>query len=101
MRRPARSPLFPYTTLFRSEHVEDAAQHFRADRHGDRLARVLDRHAADEAVGGLHRDTLDRALAEVLRDLDRRSEEHTSELQSLRHPVCRPLLEKNKTSCVK
>src|SRR5437660_4379352 len=71
IRRPPGSTLFPYTTLFRS--VRDAeVQHFREAR----LARALDRRADDE-VG-------------------ERSEEHTSELQSRGHLVCRLLLEKKK-----
>src|SRR5262245_63924524 len=74
--RPPRSPLFPYTTLFRS-----------LERHGEELGA---RDAADhrlQLVGGDQR--------RVDRDA-RRSEEHTSELQSLRHLVCRLLLEKKK-----
>ena len=41
-----------------------------ADRHLDRRAGVLDRHAADQAVGGVHGDAADVVLAQVLRDLD-------------------------------
>src|SRR5262245_65375078 len=71
--RPPRSTLFPYTTLFRS------------DAHG--IARVaLERHEQQESEQHAH-----RAAPLVLR-----SEEHTSELQSLRHLVCRLLLEKKK-----
>src|SRR5262249_59457839 len=69
IRRPPRSPLFPYTTLFRSVDVA-AAGH----RRGARPARPPARLA-----GGM------------------RSEEHTSELQSLTNLVCRLLLEKKKT----
>src|SRR5262245_62740413 len=68
--RPPRSTLFPYTTLFRSV----------ADR-GQLLA---------QAVEVVVERGLDRG------DLELRSEEHTSELQSLRHLVCRLLLEKKK-----
>ena len=53
-----------------ADDVHDAAEHFGADRHRDRRAGVLDRLAADEAVGGVHRDAADRVLAEVLGDLD-------------------------------
>src|ERR1035438_579050 len=67
IRRPPRSTLFPYTTLFRSQS-------------GDRLW-----------LAALSRLIPRRQWAEVFR-----SEEHTSELQSLRHLVCRLLLEKNK-----
>src|SRR5262245_64064779 len=69
IRRPPRSTLFPYTTLFRSrQRIEQA-----------RLVAVL----ANVGAADRHRDDL-------------RSEEHTSELQSLRHLVCRLLLEKKK-----
>src|ERR1039458_1908469 len=64
IRRPPRSTLFPYTTLFRSVEV-DSLDHRRPLRRADR-------------------------------PVDLRSEEHTSELQSLRHLVCRLLLEKKK-----
>src|SRR5215813_8365087 len=70
IRRPPRSTLFPYTTLFRSS---------RARRSEDRLPALdLPRH----------RQRLRRGL------LPRRSEEHTSELQSRPHLVCRLLLQK-------
>src|SRR3989442_9914109 len=79
IRRPPRSTLFPYTTLFRSE---DAALRVRAAR-SRRPARA-------------QRDALDRAAAD--RWASARSEEHTSELQSRPHLVCRLLLEKKKKS---
>src|ERR1035438_10677134 len=63
IRRPPRSTLFPYTTLFRSQGGEAA---------------TLVLHHGGEGI------------------VDHRSEEHTSELQSLRHLVCRLLLEKKK-----
>src|SRR2546422_2960060 len=79
IRRPPRSTLFPYTTLFRSELIE---------------ARVL-------GLDGF--DSLDdlRGRAQqprLLLDEAIRSEEHTSELQSRLHLVCRLLLEKKKIS---
>src|SRR5205814_5002029 len=83
------SPLFPYTTLFRSHLLErrDAAV-------GTRLPIA---HGSVNSVrapaGGRHRRS--RAGARTLLTLPR-SEEHTSELQSLRHLVCRLLLEKKK-----
>src|SRR5262249_61507754 len=78
IRRPPRSPLFPYTTLFRSAAVE---------------ARI----DADLALG--RHDALTAELDGLVRDYPlRRSEEHTSELQSLTNLVCRLLLEKKKTS---
>src|SRR5438874_8354671 len=79
-RQPLRSPLFPYTTLFRS---------LRGRRARRSLAACGVRGTAAAGVsgdGGEH----------PLRRLPRRSEEHTSELQSRRELVCRLLLEKKK-----
>src|SRR2546430_8273878 len=73
IRRPPRSTLFPYTTLFRSTHGPE-------DARGAGLALVRDEHG--------------RVLVEP------RSEEHTSELQSQSNLVCRLLLEKKKKTCV-
>src|SRR3989442_6642087 len=73
IRRPPRSTLFPYTTLFRSGHAPDDA--------------VLRRARRAHAVRDL-------AARESVRRRTRRSEEHTSELQSRPHLVCRLLLEK-------
>src|SRR5262245_63452245 len=84
LRRPPRSTLFPYTTLFRSLHARSGA----ARRHGGGRE-----HPA--RAGAAHRDR-SRSLRKDARALQRRSEEHTSELQSLRHLVCRLLLEKKK-----
>src|SRR2546429_3624306 len=80
IRRPPRSTLFPYTTLFRS-----------ADLFLDRLHLLVEKKLA---LGLLHLP-LD-ATADALLDLQHRSEEHTSELQSRLHLVCRLLLEKKK-----
>src|SRR3712207_7973761 len=83
IRRPPRSTLFPYTTLFRSEaatgrnRTGDAAENAGADN-------TL--RAAERRVLGDAREQIDRAAA--------RSEEHTSELQSRQYLVCRLLLEK-------
>src|SRR3989442_13948402 len=79
IRRPPRSTLFPYTTLFRSP----GAGFQYSDAGFILLAEVVRR------VSG---DPLDRYLDRV------RSEEHTSELQSRPHLVCRLLLEKKKQS---
>src|SRR3989442_1850201 len=76
IRRPPRSTLFPYTTLFRS----------RPGRDRRRLPRAP----------GRRRDPGRRLLGERLGGRQRRSEEHTSELQSRPHLVCRLLLEKKK-----
>src|SRR3989442_11790816 len=80
IRRPPRSTLFPYTTLFRSMHVG----HIRSTILGDCLARTL------RLLG--HRVVTDNHIG----DWGTRSEEHTSELQSRPHLVCRLLLEKKK-----
>src|SRR5690554_7643009 len=86
IRRPPRSTLFPYTTLFRS----DAAADLVADRAalGDDLAALVERIALD--LGGLGARYSLNKRSKV------RSEEHTSELQSRPHLVCRLLLEKKK-----
>src|SRR2546422_4176123 len=74
IRRPPRSTLFPYTTLFRSQHL-------------------VERHAEGIEVGPVVEVTVHppRLLGRHVR-----SEEHTSELQSRLHLVCRLLLEKKK-----
>src|SRR2546427_6220910 len=85
IRRPPRSTLFPYTTLFRSD--------FRIGELWPRLEIGLGVQAVADALG----DTAATALALVGAGLrDRRSEEHTSELQSQSNLVCRLLLEKKK-----
>src|SRR3712207_8598076 len=90
IRRPPRSTLFPYTTLFRSANA--------ARRRGVAGARAGARHAG-RPVGALEgrdrRDALGRR-AHPARGARRRSEEHTSELQSRQYLVCRLLLEKKK-----
>src|SRR3712207_6966465 len=79
IRRPPRSTLFPYTTLFRSEHEPEAG-----DLEPPRSRTLVDRGRV-------------RRLARVGDDLvHHRSEEHTSELQSRQYLVCRLLLEKKK-----
>src|SRR5258707_7439614 len=87
IRRPPRSTLFPYTTLFRSV----------AEQHPGHAAAGAEQHALDEqlpddataarAERGAHREFTRAAM---------RSEEHTSELQSRQYLVCRLLLEKKK-----
>src|SRR2546422_6426155 len=88
IRRPPRSTLFPYTTLFRS--LDDQRNH-RARASGAAPRRHL-------CVAHAERGDPDRPGAEraVPRLVDLRSEEHTSELQSRLHLVCRLLLEKKK-----
>src|SRR2546427_6811034 len=87
IRRPPRSTLFPYTTLFRSDPREiEVHQQGLAIRSGDRHARDV---RGPPAVRGVdHRVGHDR------------SEEHTSELQSQSNLVCRLLLEKKKKQTV-
>src|SRR3712207_7394548 len=99
IRRPPRSTLFPYTTLFRSvggesHPLEQGAGHDRRGRpreqqegqEEDEVDVVRDVRAEDVAPG-------DAALARDRGEV--RSEEHTSELQSRQYLVCRLLLEKN------
>src|SRR5260221_5525152 len=80
IRRPPRSTLFPYTTLFRSRGRTDGSGQEAAAQRGVR------HKAHPELGGGRHHLALDVA----------RSEEHTSELQSHSDLVCRLLLEKKK-----
>src|SRR2546422_9049433 len=92
IRRPPRSTLFPYTTLFRS-HLEVTLEAMRlvvrVGQHGQvrrLIERILDaaENGRTERVGQIEDHDADR------------SEEHTSELQSRLHLVCRLLLEKKK-----
>src|SRR2546430_10326876 len=97
IRRPPRSTLFPYTTLFRS------LQHLRLLGNGRiralqpvHKARQLD---ARQRAGGIElRRRLLGALFGALGPEEHRSEEHTSELQSQSNLVCRLLLEKKKAT---
>src|SRR2546422_7919191 len=91
IRRPPRSTLFPYTTLFRS---------LRSDRE-QHLFRVFGRfHLREGARGDVEGQLGDHADAGGFFQgrQDVRSEEHTSELQSRLHLVCRLLLEKKKST---
>src|SRR5437763_5118899 len=85
IRPPPRSTLFPYTTLFRSDVERDR----RLAVHGNKLA--------GQGVGGAD-EGVDEQRAWLVVDFRRRrrSEEHTSELQSPMYLVCRLLLEKKK-----
>src|SRR5258706_9273734 len=96
IRRPPRSTLFPYTTLFRSVGAYRRARHdgaegiwrtwFLAD--GQLQSAGGDRATLRVDIGFCERSSLDR------------SEEHTSELQSLTNLVCRLLLEKKKKKMI-
>src|SRR5258707_9775179 len=79
IRRPPRSTLFPYTTLFRSPGYEQVARPKRDAMNRDHRVQVGLAGQAERAING-------------------RSEEHTSELQSRQYLVCRLLLEKKKTT---
>src|SRR5256885_11981481 len=86
IRRPPRSTLFPYTTLFRSEQGPN--QLFRNKGDGT-FEDISARAGVDSAV-------FTKAVVAADYDNDGRSEEHTSELQSPCNLVCRLLLEKKK-----
>src|SRR3712207_8111703 len=99
IRRPPRSTLFPYTTLFRSRRereggADDAAQRTGVLAQASREVSDTSRQAAESlaelrsAIGDISQST---TLASAVR-----SEEHTSELQSRQYLVCRLLLEKKK-----
>src|SRR5258705_1870072 len=95
IRRPPRSTLFPYTTLFRSLPSPLCPCNSRSG--GTLGAAASPRgnsgNSSSPAPSG------DRVPAACSSAVLNRSEEHTSELQSLRHLVCRLLLEKKKTGC--
>src|SRR2546422_2733747 len=89
IRRPPRSTLFPYTTLFRSDYEYEG----EVSEFGKKF------HYGTRGTGGMtHADADDRPanLFGGMVTLYARSEEHTSELQSRLHLVCRLLLEKKK-----
>src|SRR2546430_8760562 len=99
IRRPPRSPLFPYTTLFRSE-LADLGTAKRV---------IVDKDSTTIVEGGGDRKSIQGRIAAIRKqieattsDYDRekleRSEEHTSELQSQSNLVCRLLLEKKKNT---
>src|SRR2546425_2947443 len=94
IRPPPRSTLFPYTPLFRSRPRRLRPRRSRA-RRGPRSHSRRARPAAPRAAA-TPRDPLPPLALERLRRGARRSEEHTSELQSLAYLVCRLLLEKKK-----
>src|SRR3712207_8892550 len=93
IRRPPRSTLFPYTTLFRSP-IHDRAEVAPAERP---YPRRLDDDERDERERRRDRDVAGGGRTALLTVCPQRSEEHTSELQSRQYLVCRLLLEKKKT----
>src|SRR3712207_6958488 len=95
IRRPPRSTLFPYTTLFRSEVKVLEAEvpvHYLVTFSRDRVAEVV-----NAGVRAARAWCADNGIE--VRPVDR-SEEHTSELQSRQYLVCRLLLEKKKTRAI-
>src|SRR3712207_6905359 len=99
IRQPPKSTLFPYTTIFRSEHAEDEVRLVtladtamsRAKETGK--ARSVTYSPRDQGPPE-HDISLEAAMFNAVRE--GRSEEHTSELQSRQYLVCRLLLEKKK-----
>src|SRR2546426_7156661 len=94
IRRPPRSTLFPYTTLFRSTVRDELDRTFRpvAETKGVKFVAELSPTLPPSML------TDSKRLQQVLKN---RSEEHTSELQSPCNLVCRLLLEKKKTNNIK
>src|SRR3712207_8460902 len=99
IRRPPRSTLFPYTTLFRSVHLYERSHRMML------LAPLTGAPAVDrEGFNAMVRELMEEARREVEAEglswedaaVSLRSEEHTSELQSRQYLVCRLLLEKKK-----
>src|SRR3712207_7331270 len=95
IRRPPRSTLFPYTTLFRSGGEGRALPPRRTRlRHLPALLHAADAGGSGEGAGDLSRRGVRAAAAQERGGQAERSEEHTSELQSRQYLVCRLLLEK-------
>src|SRR3712207_7865839 len=94
IRRPPRSTLFPYTTLFRSS----ASRPLITTRQPSAASARADARPspADDAATATRRPSNPRSTGRPYPDVLRRSEEHTSELQSRQYLVCRLLLEKKK-----
>src|SRR3712207_7082652 len=90
IRRPPRSTLFPYTTLFRSRHRGASLRTLRGAGYSPH------QRAGSAYLAGTSADAAAQGAKSGSRSLGNRSEEHTSELQSRQYLVCRLLLEKNK-----
>src|SRR5262249_60624761 len=84
IRRPPRSTLFPYTTLFRSGHPGCLGARLTGGGFGGATINLVAYHQAESF------------MRQIANEYEDRSEEHTSELQSLTNLVCRLLLEKKK-----
>src|SRR5258708_17135428 len=91
IRRPPRSTLFPYTTLFRSQIVDFVQNFLHAGVGAINL--VNDNDGAQVGFQRLHQN-----VTRLRKRTFARSEEHTSELQSPDHLVCRLLLEKKRST---
>src|SRR2546427_2232967 len=91
IRRPPRSTLFPYTTLFRSRRLDGLKCFHLEPAQLETLPQQPHQHPLRVLLEGLAQLLVGEELA------DQRSEEHTSELQSQSNLVCRLLLEKKKT----
>src|SRR3712207_7424305 len=93
IRRPPRSTLFPYTTLFRSEEVVLSSLWTKMGGNHIKRKNFRDNAKLLEMIGKYEEEARGYVESTVLE----RSEEHTSELQSRQYLVCRLLLEKNKS----
>src|SRR5256886_11331213 len=99
IRRPPRSTLFPYTTLFRSHRqwTDEADMRTGVD---SLLGRIAEFAPLEPEEAGMSAESPNAAEAQHAKEIEAtgaRSEEHTSELQSQSNLVCRLLLEKKKT----
>src|SRR3712207_8990915 len=97
IRRPPRSTLFPYTTLFRSDLV--VIDMIMPGQDGPDVMAFLHSMTSRPSILAISGGNSDVSAEDALR-LARRSEEHTSELQSRQYLVCRLLLEKKKQAPV-
>src|SRR3712207_7967878 len=98
IRRPPRSTLFPYTTLFRSVQTlsgEEICASLKEDQQRRESLLPVDDLSGRDAAGGCLELVQNERSEKIGSDLTR-SEEHTSELQSRQYLVCRLLLEKKK-----
>src|SRR2546422_7148799 len=96
IRRPPRSTLFPYTTLFRSPNILTNLMMMGAIEHGLRKLTDSDTVMIDEKNKKVTIFHKAKQFDSTTKTENERSEEHTSELQSRLHLVCRLLLEKKK-----
>src|SRR3712207_7797154 len=95
IRRPPRSTLFPYTTLFRSDRRLQKEGRLGFWRWTAMFLSLFGTYRQNDSVDVQYRHRGEERLAVGL-DIEPRSEEHTSELQSRQYLVCRLLLEKKK-----